>query len=844
MRRGGAAACRRRAAGRRPAAAGRCRPSTPDGAGRRRRADGRPSRASRRPSTRPTCAPRLPRRRTHHDERARRGRLRVDELVDAAAGGRGRRAARPTWSPRSPSRPACAAGRRSCSPARARSGAGWRASCSRASPLFRDVDRALRRAAPRITWLVAARRARPSTRMSRVSTRPRSPSRHSSPSQVGLAARVARLGHHARRASSATASARSPPPTCRARSAWRRPCGDRRAGRGSMQERHRQRRDGVGGAAGRRLAEPVVARFGDGCRDRRPQRTRRPPSSPATPPAVAEAGRRAAATARRRRCAARGHYAFHSRQMDTVRPSSAASLDGSHAVADHRGLVSTVTGEVVDGTALDAAYWAAQRGRAGALRRRDRGARPTGCDMFIELGPHPVLGGAIVETVGCPPALSPWWPRRCAEAGRTSSRCCSALGRLHFAGRRVDWTAVQPGRHRVVDLPTYPWQRQRHWDDVAGRGAGRGGWPAADDPLPSAAACVSAAIDGALFEIELTPDAPSFLADHRIGELVVVPAPASSKLAAGGVRRGDRPAGTRHSPTSRSSRALAVATTASRTIVQVHVRGDASRSTFAIAALTRRRHLDRARRGRRCRRRRPASAPVIDLDADPRRARPGHLGRRPLRGLGRARHATSVPRSAASTACRSATTTALADRRPGRAAGHRRRYRSTRRCSTPPSTRCPRPLPAAGRRPFLPVAARRRCGSTGRRPASCGRTCSSTTMRRPHPHRRRRPSLDDDGDLASPSCAALRVVRTSRRRPSPGCVGRARRRAAVCCTSCDGSRLPPSEPVGSIARALAGRRRPRGSGRVARRRTPRRRGRLPDRRTRRRPRRGSSRRLR
>src|SRR5262249_32786137 len=44
-------------------------------------------------------------------------------------------------------------------------------------------------------------------------------------------------------------------------------------------------------------------------------------------------------------------------------------------------------------------------------------------------------------------------------------------GRLWVSGLPIDWTRWEPGRGRrkIAGLPTYPWEVERHWVDVAKR---------------------------------------------------------------------------------------------------------------------------------------------------------------------------------------------------------------------------------------------------------------------------------------------------------------------------------------------------------------------------------------
>ncbi|RZU54189.1 acyl transferase domain-containing protein [Krasilnikovia cinnamomea] len=81
-----------------------------------------------------------------------------------------------------------------------------------------------------------------------------------------------------------------------------------------------------------------------------------------------------------------------------------------------------------------------------------------GVDAFLELGPHAVLTAMVA---GLAPARCTAVPMlRRDEPEETTA--VSALARLHVAGVGVDWAAFFAGARRV-DVPTYPFQRQRFW---------------------------------------------------------------------------------------------------------------------------------------------------------------------------------------------------------------------------------------------------------------------------------------------------------------------------------------------------------------------------------------------
>ncbi|WP_425426486.1 SDR family NAD(P)-dependent oxidoreductase [Amycolatopsis australiensis] len=152
-------------------------------------------------------------------------------------------------------------------------------------------------------------------------------------------------------------------------------------------------------------------------------------------------------------------HAFHSPHMDPV-------LAGFRAVAETVSyappkipVVSNVTGEPAD--VGSAEYWT--RHIRAAVRFHDglRWLAAHRVTRFVTPGPGGDTAAMAAECV--PDALVVPVLRRGRPEARTFTE---AVGRLHVAGFSPDWTAVFAGRGaRAVDLPTYAFQRERHWLD-------------------------------------------------------------------------------------------------------------------------------------------------------------------------------------------------------------------------------------------------------------------------------------------------------------------------------------------------------------------------------------------
>ncbi|QNP68035.1 SDR family NAD(P)-dependent oxidoreductase [Streptomyces roseirectus] len=81
---------------------------------------------------------------------------------------------------------------------------------------------------------------------------------------------------------------------------------------------------------------------------------------------------------------------------------------------------------------------------------------------FIEISPHPVLAPALAataEAAGVQAAVVPTLRRD--DGG--PDRVAASLAQAYVHGVDVDWTRTLQGPYERVELPTYPFQRSRHW---------------------------------------------------------------------------------------------------------------------------------------------------------------------------------------------------------------------------------------------------------------------------------------------------------------------------------------------------------------------------------------------
>ncbi|MCT9008767.1 type I polyketide synthase [Streptomyces rhizosphaerihabitans] len=227
-------------------------------------------------------------------------------------------------------------------------------------------------------------------------------------------------------------------------------------------------------------------------------------------------------------------HAFHSPLMDPVLDEFAAAIPELPAGEMTVPIVSTRLGrEATLQELTSAAYWVDHVREPVRFYDAVECARAAGAGVFLEVGPGATLAGITQEVFtgeGVHDALVLSSSRR--DRGGPQA-LITALAQLHVRGGSVDWDALF-GTRRLVDLPTYAFQRQRYWMDfLAGMESAdvaSAGLSAPQHPLLGAVV-EHPGTGEAVFTGRWSLRTHDWLADHAVFGAVVVPATAYLDLA-------------------------------------------------------------------------------------------------------------------------------------------------------------------------------------------------------------------------------------------------------------------------------------------------------------------------
>ncbi|MEV7561061.1 type I polyketide synthase, partial [Streptomyces sp. NPDC089795] len=225
-------------------------------------------------------------------------------------------------------------------------------------------------------------------------------------------------------------------------------------------------------------------------------------------------------------------YASHNAQMDPLLPALAEGFQDLTPAGTDIAFYSTVTGGVADGAELDGGYWCRNLREPVRFDRALERLLGDGHTVFVEISAHPVLsmpltdgsaehGGIVVGSL----------TRNHGEPAQLLRN----LGLLHVQGHTLDWDRVlgtaTTGTENLVPLPTYAFQRERHWLDPV-RSAGdvkAAGLGAADHPLLGAV-IPSPDSDTLTLTGRIALRTHPWLTDHAVHDSVLLPGTAYIEL--------------------------------------------------------------------------------------------------------------------------------------------------------------------------------------------------------------------------------------------------------------------------------------------------------------------------
>lgn len=226
--------------------------------------------------------------------------------------------------------------------------------------------------------------------------------------------------------------------------------------------------------------------------------------------------------------------ASHSPQMDLLCADLLQILRGLEPQPASIHMVSTVTGQAINGSELDAAYWARNLREPVLFLAAVRQLFESGHSIFVEISPHPILLPAIEDSLyhlSLPGAVVASLRREAEE----QMAMLESLGLLYALGQSVDWGKLYLSGGRCVRLPAYPWQRQRYWLEPTSRARLSVGTDVPVDTAQRSHPLLGRRLRSALkeiqFETALSLTRMPYLNDHCVCGQAVLPATAYLEMA-------------------------------------------------------------------------------------------------------------------------------------------------------------------------------------------------------------------------------------------------------------------------------------------------------------------------
>lgn len=154
-------------------------------------------------------------------------------------------------------------------------------------------------------------------------------------------------------------------------------------------------------------------------------------------------------------------HAFHSALMEPMLNAFQNFAQSISYKPANIPLLSNLTGDIAGEELMTPAYWRNHIRQPVQFSKIAQHFIDEQFDILMEIGPQPILLGMIgqnekAQNIKLLPSL---------RKNKTASESIlESLSGLHLAGLPIDWQKVYSKTSaKFIDLPTYPFQRQRHW---------------------------------------------------------------------------------------------------------------------------------------------------------------------------------------------------------------------------------------------------------------------------------------------------------------------------------------------------------------------------------------------
>ncbi|AUL48315.1 beta-ketoacyl synthase [Bordetella trematum] len=218
-------------------------------------------------------------------------------------------------------------------------------------------------------------------------------------------------------------------------------------------------------------------------------------------------------------------YAFHSPAMDSIESGIMQSLADLKPRDADLPFYSTVSGGKQDGRALNAAYWWRNVRLPVQFEDASAAAIHDGFNVFVEIGPHPVLRAYLKDALGQADREGRVLITA-SRGGDDPEKIHDIAGQLILSGAHVNWETLFPWQGDYAALPSYPWQRERHWHPITPQSPGL----LMRQRVHPLLGYAHGQQDG-LWENTLDTQQHPLLADHVVGDAVVFPGTGFAEIA-------------------------------------------------------------------------------------------------------------------------------------------------------------------------------------------------------------------------------------------------------------------------------------------------------------------------